>query len=780
MRSSKSIVVFLIIIAALITISVVQVDYALFTDQTAQSEAAARGQLAALVPAVHSEFRALSENTKTVLSGLVEKGADYNDSVSSKAEMVARLRATETGEWQLTGKVFHEKTNVRAWAESYSVIALKTIKPKDIPQGGAALVSMLDPQRNPFFLWIIREDGDRWSAVITKTTVFQSLMDRQKGQISSVFLVNRQGQVLGHTTSEYVGTLIGEDPLAGEIMAVGKKAGSKIFKDSSGSSVQGFYEQVPYTNIFVAVARPLKAAEKNRESLRWQMILLGIGLALVGVAALVLVSRSENRGRRFTEFTPTPGPAPAPGGVASATDAGGEPATKLSLDQKTEIMKERMKAFTTSASALARELNGPLVKILSQAQLLKSKVTSEAPEAQRIESLAREGREVIQKLLTFSGEEDFRIEPTSLNESVNRLLLQMEPKFQSKGIRVEKNLKRMPEVAANHLGVMKVLEAILTNSIEAMEKMPNKVIKLDLNETPEGQIVLRVQDSGEGISETTKAKVFDPFFTTKGASSHSGLGLSMAMGIMQEFGGTIQIQGSGNGAIVDVIFNAGPAEIGMKPAAMAPNTPPMAPGAQTSPTMNPLRAPITNRAPPAPTKSARPMPAMPTAPATQGSPSPEEKYVEVPSLLKSRSLADTLAAMDDAPEDPVEDSDQPDEFEMDQVTTASSSLLPPEPSRPEPPASLRVRQQELMERLRTDMHGDLTLPPSPMPTDTSSSIKTEKYVSEAPMDDGATAIVPLDTARFEEPPQVKPSVAAKIDVPKFDFKKPGTKPGDKK
>ncbi len=726
MRSSKSIVVFLIIIAALITISVVQVDYALFTDQTAQSEAAARGQLAALVPAVHSEFRALSENTKTVLSGLVEKGGDFGDAVSSKVEMVARLRANDNGEWQLIGKVFHEKTNVRAWAESYSVIALKSIKPKDIAQGGAALVSLLDPQRNPFFLWIIREDGDKWSAVITKTAVFQSLMDRQKGQLASVFLVNRQGQVLGHTTTEYLGTLISDDPVAAEIRAVGKKAGSKVFKDASGSSVQGFYEQVPYTNIFVALARPLKAAEKNRESLRWQMILLGLGLALVGVAALVLVSRSEHR----AQLLATPGAStlttipPQPVGAAQAATALGAPQPTASFDQKSELMKERMKAFTTSASALARELNGPLVKILSQAQLLRSRINSESPEAQRIEALAREGREVIQKLLTFSGEEDFKIEPTSINEAVNRLLSQMESKFQAKGVRVEKNLKRMPEVAANHLGVMKVVEAILMNAIESMEKMPNKLIKIDLVENDSDQILLRIQDSGEGINADYKAKVFDPFFTTKSPTAHSGLGLSMAMGILQEFGGKIQVSSQpGQGTTIEVIFPTGPSELAMKPVE------------STMTKFPPMPTPTTT-----PTSSKKPPP--------PGAPKPATPKPTTPGLLHSRTLEETMRAMDETPEDPA------DEFEMDQISVASSSLLPPEPSRP--PPSLRVRQTELLEKM-----------------------KSETVLNDDDLD-GKTSIIPLETGLFREPPQVKPSVAAKIDVPNFAFRKPGEKPGDKK
>lgn len=761
-RSSKSIVVFLVIVAALITMTVVQVDYALFNDQTAQGEAATRAQLAALVPAVHSEFRALSENTKTVLSGLVDKGGDFNDSVSTKAEMVARIRPNETGEWTLIGKVFHEKTNVRAWAESYSVIALKSIKPKDISQSGAALVSLLDPQRNPFFLWIIREDDQRWAAVITKPALFQSLMDRQKGQLSTVYLVNRQGQVLGHTTPEYVGTLISEEPITAEIISIGKRAGSKLFKDKSGSTIHGFYEQVPYTNIFVALARPLKAAEKSRESLRLQMILLGVGLMMVGVAAMVLVSRAENRGRSMaggsgvTVNPQVPEPGPLTPQTSSTT-----PASGLSLDQKTEIMKERMKAYTASASALARELNGPLVKILSQAQMIKSRLKEDTPEAQRIEVLAREGRQIIQKLLTFSGEEDFRIEPTSINESLTRALNLFESKFQAKGIKLEKNLKRMPQVSANHLGIVKILEAVFNNAIEAMERSPNKVLKIDLEESA-GDVKLRISDSGDGISLDQQAKVFDPFFTTKSASAHSGLGLSMAMGIVNEFGGKIDFKSTpGSGTQVEITFSAGPGEVPVKtiealappiagpPTGSAQAQPQSGSPLAQRPTLSPLLPPLRSGLPPSPFSGER----SDGGASVNGTVAPKAPKKEAPGLLQSRSLEATMAAIDDTPDDP-------DEFSYDDepITGTGSALLPQEPSRP-PAESLRVKQAQLMEKLQDEIENTVLIPVV--------EDRVEKTVEDNPI--GKTTVMKV------QPPPVKPAALAKIDVPKFSFPKPGDK-----
>jgi len=51
-----------------------------------------------------------------------------------------------------------------------------------------------------------------------------------------------------------------------------------------------------------------------------------------------------------------------------------------------------------------------------------------------------------------------------------------------------------------------------------------------------------VSDTGEGIPEGNILKIFDPFFTTKKAEGNTGLGLSVAKGIIDKHNGTIEIE----------------------------------------------------------------------------------------------------------------------------------------------------------------------------------------------------------------------------------------------
>ena len=69
----------------------------------------------------------------------------------------------------------------------------------------------------------------------------------------------------------------------------------------------------------------------------------------------------------------------------------------------------------------------------------------------------------------------------------------------------------------------------------------------------DGQVVVRVSDSGPGIAPEHQRRIFNPFFTTKPVGEGTGLGLSISDGIVREHGGRIRLESCSGGGATFVI-----------------------------------------------------------------------------------------------------------------------------------------------------------------------------------------------------------------------------------
>ncbi|MBW2222581.1 MAG: PAS domain-containing sensor histidine kinase, partial [Deltaproteobacteria bacterium] len=85
-------------------------------------------------------------------------------------------------------------------------------------------------------------------------------------------------------------------------------------------------------------------------------------------------------------------------------------------------------------------------------------------------------------------------------------------------------------------------QVILNIIANAKDAMPNGGTLTVETLSENGQIIIKVQDTGVGIPEEIRDKIFDAFFTTKQTVKGVGLGLSVCYGIIKDHGGDIIVK----------------------------------------------------------------------------------------------------------------------------------------------------------------------------------------------------------------------------------------------
>jgi PAS domain S-box-containing protein len=111
-------------------------------------------------------------------------------------------------------------------------------------------------------------------------------------------------------------------------------------------------------------------------------------------------------------------------------------------------------------------------------------------------------------------------------------------------VRIEVDpLDGLPVLAIAPHRLTQTIFNIFKNAGEALGQQPSPRIKLTAESAAAGELVrLRVQDNGAGMTAQTRLRAIEPFYTTKTRSLSTGLGLSLANGIITAAGGELDIE----------------------------------------------------------------------------------------------------------------------------------------------------------------------------------------------------------------------------------------------
>ena len=204
---------------------------------------------------------------------------------------------------------------------------------------------------------------------------------------------------------------------------------------------------------------------------------------------------------------------------------------------------EKLSSIGKLLSGVAHELNNPLSGILGFAQLMLTAPpdTWARADVERIEANARRCRAIVENLLAFARQTSTSKQPANMNDVIESVLSLQDYQLRKDDVQVEKAYDpRLPLVDLDVNRWQQVFVNLIANAHQAMLESGSdpRVLRFETRMN-RGEIVVRVSDSGPGISPAYRGEVFVPFFTTK--EEGTGLGLSICFGIVEDHGGTIEV-----------------------------------------------------------------------------------------------------------------------------------------------------------------------------------------------------------------------------------------------
>lgn len=219
------------------------------------------------------------------------------------------------------------------------------------------------------------------------------------------------------------------------------------------------------------------------------------------------------------------------------------------LERRQEQLAQAWKisAIGTLTSGIAHELNNPVNNIVLTAEALQEDFDSlDKEEAlgmiNDIMVQSQRASDIIKNLLDFSRSERPEMAPVDIDLIVRDTLKLVRNQLLLSGVEAQVDI---PEDAPKILGEYKSLQQVFlnlcVNAIQAMPKGGGLYVRAHIDADGQ-QLVVEVQDEGIGIDPKNLPQIFDPFFTTKEVGRGTGLGLSVAYGIIKKHGGSIQVQ----------------------------------------------------------------------------------------------------------------------------------------------------------------------------------------------------------------------------------------------
>lgn len=225
----------------------------------------------------------------------------------------------------------------------------------------------------------------------------------------------------------------------------------------------------------------------------------------------------------------------------------GEVLTEPSTWTESQTHRHRMETLGRMTMGMAHDFNNLLSGILGHIELWRLEqppTPASENHLKTIEQAATDGADLIGRIQRYIRQEArSSFEPVDLVALVEdcvtftRPYWYNEPRRQGIHIEVEHISEEIPLIDGSRAELRDVFVNLILNSVHAMPKGGRIQLR---TRYADNEIVIDVQDNGEGMPEVVRNRVFEPLFSTKGEQGN-GMGLAVAAGTMREHFGSISV-----------------------------------------------------------------------------------------------------------------------------------------------------------------------------------------------------------------------------------------------
>ena len=290
------------------------------------------------------------------------------------------------------------------------------------------------------------------------------------------------------------------------------------------------------------------------KSLKTKILFFTSILLLLGYFLIVLVTRKivrpltviEGTTKRIAQgdFKPLP-VVQTRDETQSVVEAFNTMITELEKRQDQLVQAQKLSSLGILTSGIAHQLNNPLNNISTSCQILQEEIDGGNSEfigklLHNIDQEVDRSRDIVKGLLEFSREQEFQESRINLENLVIRTTRLVSSQLPA-GVEIFTEIPEDLDIYADAQKLQEVLLNLVLNAAQAMPDEMGHITIIAAEDKKAKQVEILIKDTGCGISEDHLPFIFDPFFSTKEVGYGTGLGLSVAHGIIEQHKGTLSV-----------------------------------------------------------------------------------------------------------------------------------------------------------------------------------------------------------------------------------------------